>query len=437
MAQGINYSPLKRFVEGIAGDPSPEVILWQVGVATVAILLGFFTARLVCRQVRPSARWRFGAGDFERVAYPLFALFFVFAGRLVLQQFQRAALMEIVQTLIVAWVAIRIAVYILGHVLPEGGFLRASIKTIAWIAWIGVALHLTGLLPEVIVALDGVGISVGKDKVRITLWLVMQALAALALTLTLAAWVSRVSESRILAADAVEMSTRVVISKLVRVATMFLAIMVALPLVGIDITALSIFSGALGVGLGFGLQKIASNYVSGFIVLLDRSLRIGDLITVDGRKGKVMAIESRYTVIQGGDGTESIIPNDKMITESVYHHTFTDPRAAVKVAVSVAYDSNVEKALELLAQAAAAHPRVIATPAPVSRIAQLNESGIDLEVVCWIADAGEGDADLKSDLFRAVLAAFGKAAIEIPYPRRDMCILATAETVENHIKSLA
>ncbi|MEP7262502.1 MAG: mechanosensitive ion channel domain-containing protein, partial [Usitatibacter sp.] len=338
----IDYSPLKKFVEGIAGDPSPRIILWQLGVVAVTLALGYYAARVISARVKPNPRWQFGAGDFEHVAYPLFALAFMFAGRIVLQQFQRVTLLEIVQTLIVAWLAIRIAVYVLGHVLPPGGFLRASIRTIAWIAWIGVALHLTGLLPEVIDALDNVGFSTGRNKVRVTLWLVMQALAALALTLTIAAWISRVTESRVLAADAMEMSTRVVITKLVRVATMFLAIMVALPMVGIDITTLSIFGGALGVGLGFGLQKIASNYVSGFIVLIDRSLRLGDLITVDGRKGKVMAIESRYTVIKAADGTESIIPNEKLITESVYHHTFTDTKAASKVAVSVAYDSNVE-----------------------------------------------------------------------------------------------
>lgn len=424
----IDYSPLKKFVEGIAGDPSPGIILWQLGVVAVTLALAYYAARVISARVKPDPRWQFGAGDFEHVAYPLFALAFMFAGRVVLEQFQRVNLLGIVQALIVAWLAIRVAVYILGHILPPGGFLRASIRAIAWIAWIGVALHLTGLLPEVIGALDDVGFSTGK--VRVTLWLVMQALAALALTFTVAAWVSRVTENRVLAAEAVEMSTRVVISKLVRVATMFLAIMVALPMVGIDITALSIFGGALGVGLGFGLQKIASNYVSGFIVLIDRSLRLGDLITVDGRKGRVMAIESRYTVIKAADGTESIIPNEKLITESVYHHTFTDSKAASKVAVSVSYDSNVEEALRLMAELARAQPQVIAEPAPVSRVTLLNESGIDLEVVFWIADAGAGDANLKSNLFLAILGAFRKAAIEIPYPRRDVRVLATAATTK-------
>jgi small-conductance mechanosensitive channel len=431
MALSIDVSPLKRFVEAVAGDPSPAILLWQVGVAAVAVGLGFLVARLVSRRFPPSGRWKFGEGDFERVAYPLFALVFVFVGRLVLQQFQRVVLLEILQTLILAWVAIRIAVYILGHVLPKGGFLRASIRGIAWIAWIAVALHLTGLLPEVIEGLDDVGVTLGKDKVRITLWLVLQALAALALTLTLAAWISRITEGRVLAAEGVEMSTKVVITKLVRAATLFLAVLIALPLVGIDITALSVFSGALGVGLGFGLQKIASNYVSGFIVLLDRSLRIGDIITVDNRRGEVTAIESRYTVIKGGDGVESIIPNEKLITESVNHHTYSDPKVSLVLTVTISYESDLERACELLAQTARAQARVIAEPPAAARVKLLRDQGIDLELTVWISDPAVGEGELRSDLYKAILKAFRAHGIEIPYPRRDIRVIATAATSES------
>jgi small-conductance mechanosensitive channel len=431
MALSIDVSPLKRFVEAVAGDPSPAILLWQLGVAAVAVALGFLVARLVSRRFPPSGRWKFGEGDFERVAYPLFALLFMFAGRLVLQQFQRVVLLEILQTLIVAWVAIRIAVYILGHILPTGGFLRASIRAIAWVAWIAVALHLTGLLPVVIEGLDDVGITLGKDKVRITLWLVLQALAALALTLTLGAWISRITESRVLAAEGVAMSTKVVITKLVRAATLFLAVLIALPLVGIDITALSIFSGALGVGLGFGLQKIASNYVSGFIVLLDRSLRIGDIITVDNRRGQVTAIESRYTVIKGADGVESIIPNEKLITESVNHHTYSDSKATVVLAVTVSYECDLERACELLAEVARGQSRVIADPPTAARVKAFRDQGIDLELTVWISDPELGEGDLRSELYKAILKAFRAEGIDIPYPRRDVRLLATAETKQS------
>jgi small-conductance mechanosensitive channel len=214
----------------------------------------------------------------------------------------------------------------------------------------------------------------------------------------------------------------------VRAGTLFLAVLVALPIVGIDVTALSIFSGALGVGLGFGLQKIASNYVSGFIVLLDRSLRIGDLITVDNRRGVVQEIASRYTVIKSSDGTESIIPNEKLITESVNHHTFTDPKVAVIVPVQVSYETDMDQALATLLECARAQELVLQEPAPVSRLKAFREDGVDLELVCWIGDVVTGDADVKSGLMRDILRRFAERRIEIPYPRRDVRFLTTLET---------
>jgi small-conductance mechanosensitive channel len=429
----IDFSPVRDFAESLARGSGPQEWLWQLGVAATALVLGWWTAHVVCREVRPSPKWKFGAGDFERVAYPLCAYFFMLAGRLILERFQAAPLLDIVQTLLVAWIVIRVAVYVLGHVLPEGGFLRASIRIIAWVAWLGVALHITGLLPEVVEAVDSVGFNFGKNRQRISLWLILQAVTALALTLAVAAWISRITETRVMAAKHVEMSTKVVIAKVVRVATLFIAVLVALPLVGIDITALSIFSGALGVGLGFGLQKIASNYVSGFIVLLDRSLRIGDLITVDNRRGVVQAIESRYTVIKATDGTESIIPNEKLITESVNHHTYTDPKVAVIVPVQVSYESDLDQALATLLECARAQQLVLAEPAPVSRLKSFRDDGVELELVCWIGDVVMGDADVKSDLMRAILRRFGERGIDIPYPRRDVRFLTTPETQNNPV----
>ena len=428
----IELSPVRDFVEGLAGQATAVEWLWQAGVAFVMIGLGWWTAHVACREVKPNPRWKFGEGDFEHVVAPLFAYLFLLVGKGILARFQPVVLLEIVQSLVVAAFVIRFAAYVLGHVLPKGSFLRGSVRTIAWVAWIAVALHITGLLPEVLDALDDVGFTLGKGKQRVTLLLVLQAITALALTLTIAAWISRVTETRVLASKTVEMSTKVVVTKLVRAGMLFLAVLVALPLVGIDITALSVFSGALGVGLGFGLQKIASNYVSGFIVLIDRSLRIGDLITIDGRRGVVTAIESRYTLIKATDGTESIVPNEKLITETVNHHTFTDPRVAVVVPVQVSYDSDVEAALEALVGCAKEQPQVLADPAPIARARELQADGVALELVCWIGDVVVGDADLKSALIRDILRRFAERRIEIPYPRRDVRLLATLAT--NNIK---
>ena len=407
----------------------------QVAVVVCAYALGWSVAHLACSRVKLGPRWKFGEGDFERVAFPMATFVFLWVGKFFLGRAQSVPVLDIVESLLVAWMAVRVAVYVLTHILPRGAFLNAVLRTIAWLAWIAVALHVMGLLGDVLDALDAVGFTVGASKQRVTPLLVLQALAALFLTLTVAMWLSRISETRLMASSQVEMSTRIVLSKLVRLSALFIAVMIALPMVGIDITTLSIFSGALGVGLGFGLQKIASNYVSGFIVLLDRSLRIGDIVTVDGRRGEVVAIESRYTVIKGLDGVESIIPNEKLITDSVNHHTYSDPKVSVQVAVSVSYESDIARALALLLECARRQPRVIGNPAPAAVVKQLSESGVDLTLITWIEDPNRGEGELRSALLIDIVSTFRANGIEIPYPRRDVRLIATPATPGNPIES--
>jgi len=290
--------------------------------------------------------------------------------------------------------------------------------------WAGVALHLVGILPEVWDSLDSIAFTAGKQ--RISFQIVLQGLASLAVSLAISLWVARVVEERVLATERVELSMRVVIAKLVRAGAFLLAILVALPLVGIDITALSVFGGALGVGLGFGLQKIASNYVSGYIILLDRSVRIGDLVTVDGRHGVVKAIESRYTVIRSLDGTESIIPNETLITQSVTNHSYTDRKVLVKVKVAVGYGSDVDRVFALLLDAARRQPRVLADPAPGVWIVALGDNGIEVEMGAWISDPDQGQMALRGAILKEVLETFRAEGIEIPFPQRDIRLVGPA-----------
>jgi small-conductance mechanosensitive channel len=430
MALGLDISPLARLAEAIAGEATPAEWIRQAAVAAGALAAGWAVARVTCTRVKASPKWKFGEGDFERVVFAALAWVFTWIGKDVLARFGSTDFLDVVLTLIAAFAAIRVAAYVLRHVIPEGGLQRAVIRAVMWMAWIAAALYVTGLLPEVAAALDSHGVTLGKGKGEITILDMLHGGAALFLSITLALYVSRVTESRVLSADSMEMTTRVVIAKVVHITTLLIAILVALPLAGVDVTTLSVFTGAFGVGLGFGLQKITSNYVSGFIVLLDRSLRIGDLVTVDGRRGEVTAIETRYTVLKGGDGVESIIPNEKMITETVNHHTFSDPRVSVAMGVTVSYDSDVDRACALLAEIARKQGRVIANPPAVARVKQLSDRGIELELTVWISDPALGDADLRSEVLKEVLQAFRTAAIEIPYPRREVRLIATGETGE-------
>jgi len=430
MAVSFDLSPLARSIEAFRHAESAGGLAVQGAVIVGALLVAWVATRLT-RHRLTLARWQFGKGEFERVAFPLLALAFVWSGEATLA----AALphvetgpIEIAVHVLWALVVIRAAGYVLGHVLPEGEFQSSVIRFVSILAWIAVGLRSTGLMPDVLAALDATSVTQ-----QVTVLDVLKAVLALSLSVTIALWVSRVTEGRVMAAESLEPTTRLVISKISRVTAVLVAVFVALPLAGIDVTTLSIFSGALGVGLGFGLQKVASNYVSGFIVLLDRSLRIGDVIIVDGRRGQVIAIESRCTVIRGGDGVESIIPNEKLITDSIGHHTYSSSRVAASIQATVSYDSDVDRACAILLELAKKQPRVLADPAPSARIRQLGERGIELELTVWISDPVNGDGDIRGDVLRGALTAFRAEGIAIPYPRREVYLNATPETPKKSV----
>jgi small-conductance mechanosensitive channel len=432
----LEAGPLRDFILSLADEATPIEWAAQVAIVMVGITLGWLMARTVCERIKPDPKWKFGAGQSLRVIFPLFAVVLVWIGKFLLERAgYHTALLQISVSLLFAFLIIRFAVYILGHVLPEGATLRLVVRIIAWLAWIVVALQITGLLPDVRQALDDIGITMGKSGTRLTLLLAIQAIGAMAITVTLAMWLARVTGGRVLAANTLDISTRVVIVKIVNTVAFVLAVLIALPMAGVDITVLSVFGGALAVGLGFGLQKVAASYVSGFIVLLERSLRIGDVITVGTRKGVVQEIGSRFTVLKGGDGTETIIPNESLITQDVIHHTFTDPKVAVTIALNVAYETDADRACELLMHIGQESSRTLEDPAPIARVAGLGDNGIQLELVVWIGDPEKGESELRSELFREVLRTFKAEGIRLSAPRRDVRLIATPETSKTAFNS--
>jgi len=212
---------------------------------------------------------------------------------------------------------------------------------------------------------------------------------------------------------------------------------VVLPLIGVDLTVLSVFGGALGVGLGLGLQKIASNYVSGFIILLDRSIRLGDMITADGHYGEVTRITTRYVVVRALTGVEAIIPNDMLVTTTVQNHSYSDRSVRLMVKVQVAYDTDMAEALKVLEGVARGHPRVLKDPEPTAQVLILADSGVDLELGFWIKDPERGSQNVRSDVSLALLAEFRARGIEIPVPQREVRMLQgnSAEQVRNGVTS--
>jgi small-conductance mechanosensitive channel len=397
-------------------------VLWQLAVLALAFAAAAWANRLFRPRFESSeATLRFTVGGLQRLLFPLTALALVLVGRAVLHNWHSVSLLNVAVPLITALAIVRVTVYALRRAFAPGGWLRASERSIAWAVWLGCALYITGLAPELIAALEGIGFTVGRE--RISLLLALQAALTVGVTLLAALWAASALESRLMGAATLDLNLRVMLAKFARAALVLVAVLIALPAIGIDLTVLSVFGGALGVGIGFGLQKIAANYVSGFIILMDRSVNIGDQVSIDRYAGEITRMTARYLVLRGLDGTEAIIPNETVISSPVVNHTYSDRRVRVALPLQVAYRTDLDAVSRLLEEIAARHPRVLADPAPRAWVKQLGENGIDLELGVWIGDPQQGQGGLRSDLYREILREFRARGIEIPYPQRELRIL--------------
>jgi small-conductance mechanosensitive channel len=412
-----NSQQIRNLLLDVVNDLQQTDIRWQLGILISSLILAWLFMRLIRARVPvQEGAWKLGMGGVNRLTFPLAALLLVLIGKAILQQWQPVSLLNVAVPLLLSLALIRLAVYALRHIFAPSGWLHTSERFIAIMIWSGLALYLTGFLPEILQALDDLNFHVGKQK--ISLLLILSGLLSVAVTMLVALWVASSMETRLMRAEHLNISLRVVLAKFIRAALLIIGVLVALPLAGIDITVLSVFGGALGVGIGFGLQKIASNYVSGFIILLDHSISIGDLVTVDNRYGTVTNITSRYAVIKGMDGTEAIIPNDTLITSTVLNHSYTNHELRVGIPLQVSYDSPLEKAMEIMREEASKHPRVMPEPPPKVFLKNFGESGIDLELSAWINDPEEGQQNLRSEINLAIWRRFQQEGIEIPYPHR-------------------
>ena len=244
-------------------------------------------------------------------------------------------------------------------------------------------------------------------------------------TLIVTLWLSGLIEQRLTNARHLDANLRVVLSKAISAALIVIGVLIALQEIGFDLTLLTVFGGALGVGIGLGLQKLASNYIAGFTILLDRSIRLGDLITVDGKHGVVTKVSTRYVVVRSGDGVEAIVPNETLVTTTVLNHTYTSNEVRVALTVTVAYGTDIDQALKLLEGIALADPRVLRDArAPAALLQSMGDNGIVLELGVWIGDP-HIQGNLRSTLFRAILKQFADNGIVLPLPQRDVRIIGS------------
>ncbi len=386
----------------------------------VALLLAYGLVLLLRGGLKATENsvW-FGRLGLDGVLFPLLALLVTWGAYRAAEPWLgiAPALLKLALPILLSLLVIRLFVRVLHAALPEAAWVGAAERWVSWLAWGGSVLWISGLWPLAWAELDAIKWKLGASKVSLATML--EAAFSLVLVMVVALWLSATIESRLIKGAASEnLSARKIVANLLKALLLFVGLLVALSSAGIDLTALSVLGGAFGVGLGLGLQKLASNYVSGFVILAEGSLRIGDVVKVDGFEGRISDIKTRYTVIRALNGRESIVPNELLITQRVENSSLADPKVAQTTAVSVAYGSELDRLMPRLRDAVAAVERVLPDPAPAVQLAQFGADGLELQIVYWICDPENGQSNVRSEVNLAVLAQLRLDGVSIPFPQR-------------------
>jgi small-conductance mechanosensitive channel len=399
------------------GDPN---FVWQLVALAVCVGVAWLFARWwVGRHHQEGAGRLRDAG--ARLVFPLTAIVLVGIAKLVLQNFIHVNLFRLAMPLLGSMALVRGVVFVLRQAFPKATWLATWERIIATFIWGWLALYITDLAPHVIDALERVVFPLGAQ--RLNLWLILQGIVTVFLTVVAALWIAGLIEARLMRMEGVDSSLRIVGVRVAKALLTVAALVTGLSLVGIDMTAFSVFTGALGVGLGLGMQRIASNYVSGFIILLDRSIHLGDVVQVGADSGQVSKITTRYTVLKNPGGVEFIVPNEALISNVVQNQSYSDTRLRLATTIGVAYDTDLDLAMRLMREAAAAQPRVLADSPPRVFLTAFAESAINLELGFWIADPEEGRGNIVSDINLAIWQAFKENGIRIPFPQREVRVV--------------
>ncbi|MET3130447.1 small-conductance mechanosensitive channel [Oxalobacteraceae bacterium GrIS 1.11] len=425
----MNQFPLLSLIADFADDMRHPTMLWQLGAMALSTLGGWGLARLLraafARQGLVPSVARFGVESFVRVLSPFLIAVLLAVAKHFLAKTQHVNLLAVALPLLASLAVIRFSFYLLRRVFARHGQVGAAMlmfeKIFALLVWLAVALYITGLWPDLFEYLDQTTLPLGRNKVSVAT--ILQAVVSVAVLLMLSMWAGAALEERLMTVQGLHSSLRVVMARMGRAVLILVSVLLSLSLVGIDLTVLSVFGGALGVGLGFGLQKIASNYVSGFIILLDRSISIGDIITVDKYSGKVTQINTRYTVLQGLDGVESIVPNEMFVSAPVQNSSLSNRMLWLSTEVSVTYDTDVDMVLALLVEAAATVARVSTSSPPSATLQRFGADGLDLKLGFWIEDPENGRGGVTSDVNRAIWRSLQAHGISVPYPQREVRII--------------
>ena len=393
--------------------------LIELGVLLACGLLAWALASLVAKAFdgRDSKSIMFGRRVVDGVLFPALLLCLAYLARKLLVAWVPLVLFKLAIPVLLSLLVIRLGVKVLQAAFAETPLIRLLERSISWLAWLAMVLWVSGLLPLVLEELDQISWKVGTST--LTLRNVVEGTLTAALVLIITLWISSTIEARLLRhAKGGELSLRKAFSNAARALLLFLGLLLALSAVGIDLTALSVLGGAIGVGIGLGLQRLAANYVSGFVILAERSMRIGDSVQVDNFSGVITEINARYSVIRSLTGRESIVPNEMLITSRVENLSLADPKVWQSTQVAVAYDSDVDLVMRLLLQAALEQERVLRAPEPAVALLVFGADGLEFRLGYWIGDPENGSENLRSLVNLAILRLLREHRIEIPFPQR-------------------
>jgi len=391
--------------------------LAEAGLLLACLGLAWLIVRLWRgRQADPQSIW-FGHHVVDGVLFPVLALLLALGARRFLAGVEiPLAVFRLAVPVLVSLAVIRLTVKVLGVVFPAAPSMRIIERTVSWLAWAGSILWITGVMPLILDELDDVHWKIGTTQLSLRN-LIEGALSAI-LVLILSLSLSSAIEHRLLKGATDNLSLRKIMANLSRALLLTVGLMLALSAVGIDLTALSVLGGAVGVGIGFGLQKLAANYVSGFVILAERSLRIGDLVKVDNFEGRITDINTRYTVLRSSSGREAIVPNEMLITQRVENASLADNKLMLMTEVQVAYGTDLDALRPQLADAIAKLPRVMDNPAPAVHLTTFAADGLGLTVTFWLTDPENGQMAARSEVNLAILATLNRLNIDIPFPQR-------------------
>ncbi len=401
--------------------------LYQIGIVLVLVLFSIMVGKFVEGRLEPQIRkivgrprlLRFLALILRRSRWIVLALG-LWASVALLRAVtwpSRSYLISILASLVTAWVVIAVGSRLIRN--------RLLAKTVAYAAWIFVALKITGYYDAVTGVLDAAAVSAGN--MRLSLLVIAEAAVLLAVMLWLAIVAGNLAEKRLNALPELTPTIRVLLGKIVKIVLVILAVVFALNAVGIDLTAFAVFSGALGVGIGFGLQKVVSNFISGIIILLDKSIKPGDTISLGDTFGWIRTLRARFVSVVTRDGREFLIPNEDFITQQVVNWSFTDQLIRLDVPFGVSYDSDPHEVRRLAVEAAATNDRVKDHPKAVCHLVAFGDSSLDFLLRFWISDPQNGLTNIRGAVLLACWDAFKAAGIGIPFPHREVIMRTPVE----------